>query len=386
MRIGSSSRFLIAPNAYKGGLHCFQVAQAIAEGIRRVLPRALIEELPVADGGDCTLDVLVRALGGQTFECRVTGPLGSPVIARWGGLADERTAVIESAEASGLRLVPSNRRDPWPATSFGTGELIAAALDRGYRRLIIGVGGTATVDGGAGLLQALGAALLDAQSHPIGVGGGALRALASLDFQRLDRRLREAEILVACDVDNPICGPRGAAPSFGPQKGADPAMVRELDSNLERLIALLSDHVGRDLRLLPMGGAAGGMGAALLAAAAAHLQPGIDLILELLNFDAHVSACDLVITGEGTLDATSWGGKGPIGVAAAAHRRGVPCVAIVGQNDDVPGSQQSGIFDTVISLVTADVPPEVAMRDAYPLLARAAEQLARSLALTRPSS
>ena len=379
-RLTHTARILVAPNAYKGSLHCFDAAEAMAAGIHSVLPQAHVDQLPIADGGDCTMDVLARAAGGETFEQTVTGPLGSLVGARWAGLVDGRTAVIESAEASGLRLLLPGQRDPMHATSRGTGELIAVALDRGYRRLIVGVGGSAMVDGGTGALEALGVRLLDAHGRRIPPGGGGLAHLTSIDFAGLDPRLRETEILVPCDVDNPLCGPRGAAPTFGPQKGADPAMVAELAANLERLATLLSAHLGRDVSVVPFGGAGGGLSAALLACGSAELRPGIDLVLELLDFDRHLGGTHLVLTGEGKLDATSWGGKGPIGVAMASARHGVPCAAIVGQVEFGADVRRHGMFSRVVSLADTAASAELAMRDAYPLLAHATARLIRSLA------
>ncbi|MEA2641427.1 MAG: glycerate 2-kinase [Chloroflexota bacterium] len=379
MRHPRPSRIVVAPNAFKGTLHCFDVAAAIAEGLRRELPDATIEQVPIADGGDDTLDVLSRARGGATFRQRVVGPLGDSVEARWAGLPDGRTAIIESAEASGLRLVAPAALNPLVATSQGTGELIMAALDMGYRRLIIGLGGSATVDGGAGMLQALGARLLDAAGRDLSPGGGQLSQLRSVDLAGLDARLWEVEIVAACDVDSPLIGPRGAAPSFGPQKGADPAMVRLLAANLDRLGSLLEAQLGRKLRHTPSGGAAGGMGAALLALPSATLRPGIELVLELLDFDARLAECDLVITGEGKLDLGSWGGKGPVGVANAARCCGVPCVAIVGQLERPPDVVGVDPFIAIVTLVAAEVPVAQAMREPYPLLVRAAEDLAQSL-------
>ncbi|WP_205436451.1 glycerate kinase [Edwardsiella tarda] len=323
-------KIVIAPDSFKESLSAMQVAQAIEQGFREVYPDADYQLLPMADGGEGTVDAMVAATGGQRIAQTVTGPLGQPVEAFFGWLGDNETAVIEMAAASGLHLVPAERRDPTQTTSYGTGELILAALDRGARRLILGIGGSATNDGGAGMMQALGAGLYDAAGRPLAYGGGALSALAHIDLAGLDARLAQTDILVACDVDNPLCGPQGASAVFGPQKGATPAMVAQLDAALHHYGSLLEQVGGRAVLNIPGSGAAGGMGAALCGLLQARLRPGIEIVTEALDLAQAVQGASLVITGEGRIDSQTIHGKTPIGVARVAKAAGVPTIALAG--------------------------------------------------------
>lgn len=325
-------KIVIAPDSFKESLSALEVATQIEAGFRDVFPTWTYVKVPVADGGEGTVAALVAATGGRVVGRTVTGPLGAPVEAFFGISGDGSTAIVEMAAASGLALVPQARRDPLAATSYGVGELLLAALDAGARKLIVGIGGSASNDGGAGMAQALGVRLLDAQGHAFaaGAGGGALAALARIDASGLDRRLRQCAIQVACDVDNPLTGPAGASAVFGPQKGATPALVAQLDANLQHYATVIEADLGSAVAALPGAGAGGGLAAALVAFLGAQLRPGADIVAEALGLDALVADADLVITGEGRLDSQSVHGKTPLGVARIARRHGKPVVAIGG--------------------------------------------------------
>jgi len=325
-------KIVIAPDSFKESLSALEAATQIEAGFREVFPTWTYIKVPVADGGEGTVAALVAATGGRVVGRTVTGPLGAPVEAFFGITGDGRTGIVEMAAASGLALVSQARRDPLAATSYGVGELLLAALDAGARKLIVGVGGSASNDGGAGMAQALGVRLLDAHGRALdpGVGGGALATLARIDASGLDPRLRQCAIQVACDVDNPLTGPAGASAVFGPQKGAPPALVAQLDANLQHYATVIEADLGIVLAGLPGGGAGGGLGAALVAFLGAQLRPGADIVAEALGLDALVADADLVITGEGRLDRQSVHGKTPLGVARIAKRHGKPVVAIAG--------------------------------------------------------
>ena len=323
-------RILVAPDSYKGSVSAIGVAAAVERGIHAVFPDAQVQKVPIADGGEGTVEALVAATGGRLIRTTVPGPLGEPVQACWGVLGDGETAVIEMAAASGLPLVPKDRRDPRITSTAGTGALMKAALDQGLHKLVIGIGGSATTDGGTGMARALGARFLDAQGRPLPEGGAALAALATIDLAGLDPRLATAEMMVACDVDNPLTGPRGASAVYGPQKGATPEMVQELDLALGVLAEVATRTTGRAIAALPGAGAAGGLGAGLLWFTPARLRPGVEIVLEATGFEALVEGADLVITGEGRTDAQTAMGKAPVGVAAVAQRHGVPVVCLSG--------------------------------------------------------
>ena len=325
-------KIVIAPDSFKGSISARAVCTAMRRGIEAACPNAEIIEIPLADGGEGTVENLVHATDGTLVPVKVTGPLGTPVQAHYGILGDRQTAVIELAQASGLTLVPPAQRDPRIATTCGTGELIRHALDAGYRRLIIGLGGSATNDGGTGMLRALGVSFFDEKGNVLPDGGAALAHLASLDDRRLDPRLQDAAILIASDVTNPLCGPTGASAVFGPQKGATPAMVAELDRALNRLGEVVFQHKGLDIRTLSGGGAAGGTGAALLGFANATLRPGIEVVMEATRLHEHLQDADLVLTGEGSLDFQTLSGKVIAGVTRSAANTpgGVPVVALCG--------------------------------------------------------
>jgi glycerate kinase len=377
-------KILIAPQALKGSLDARSVAQAIAQGLRRVWPEAEYVLLPVADGGEGTTRALVEATGGQIIPARVTGPLGEPIESFFGLLGtpgEPPTAVIEMAAAAGLPLVPPERRDPRVTTTRGVGELIRLALDRGCRRFIIGIGGSATNDGGAGMAQALGALLLDADGRALPPGGAALARLSSVSVTGLDARLQESSILVACDVSNPLCGAEGASAVYGPQKGATPAMVAELDAALAHYAAVLLRDLGKDVRDVPGAGAAGGLGAGLLAFLNATLTPGAPLILDAMRFDEHLSGAALVFTAEGRLDGQTAYGKAVAGVAGRARAQQVPVIALAGSlGAGAEALSQIGI-DALVPLPDGPLSLEHAMERTETLLAAAAERAARLIAI-----
>lgn len=331
----------------------------------------------MADGGEGTVEALVDATGGRYVQTPVVGPLGEPVTARFGMLGDGTTAVIEMAAASGLPLVPPHRRNPMVATTYGTGQLIRKALDLGARRIIIGIGGSATVDGGAGMAQALGVRLLDAEGRELGPGGGELSRLSRIDLSGRDPRLQNAELLVACDVDNPLYGPRGAAPVFGPQKGATPEMVAQLDGNLHHMAEVIRRDLGVDVSQLPGGGAAGGLGAGLVAFCGARLQPGVELVIAANRLEERLRGADLVVTGEGALDRQTPHGKTPAGVGRLAQQLGIPAVAIVGavgEGVDRDLLRSCGL-DAILPIVPRPMSLSDAMAQAELLLEQAGERL-----------
>ena len=342
-------KIVIAPQGFKAGLSGLEAAQAIARGVSAVAPDAETVLAPVADGGDGTLNALVDATGGQVFTSRVTGPLGQPLEAQWGVMGDGQTAVIEMALASGLALVPQRRRNPRMTTTSGTGEIMREALERGYTRIIVGLGGSATNDGGAGFAAALGARFLDAEDRTIAPGGSALARLERIDISGLHPRLPEASIVAATDVTNPLCGPDGASAVFGPQKGASPEMVRELDAALANYARVVARDAGRDVSEQPGAGAAGGLGAGMMAFAGATLQSGIDMVCEVLDFDTILQDADLVITGEGRADRSTIFNKAPAGVARLAEAKGIPTVLLAGSLG--PGYEE--LYDHSVAAVVS---------------------------------
>lgn len=375
-------RVLIAPDKFKGTLTADEAARAIAVGLARGLPGAELDLLPIADGGEGTADALVEASGGERREVEVTGPDGGRVRAAWGVLGDGRTAVVEAAAACGLGLVPAGGRDPRAATSRGLGELLRAVADAGLREVIVGLGGTGTNDGGAGLAQALGARLLDAAGDDLPPGGAALARLARVEPGPLVARLRgELRVTCACDVTSPLAGPDGASLVFGPQKGAAPEVARALDQALARWGEALRRDLGADVAGLPGAGAAGGLGAGLAALLGARLVPGADLVLDAVGFDARAAAADLVVVGEGALDAQTRRAKAPLLALRRARALGRPVVALAGQVADEAEALDAEGLTAALAAVTRPMPVDEAARDAAPRLARAAFALGRLLAL-----
>ncbi len=370
-------KIVIAPQAFKGSLHAADVAEAIARGIRQVFPEAQLVLMPIADGGEGTVQALVRATGGIFQQNQVMGPLGEPVVARWGMLGDKRTAVIEMAAASGLPLIPREERNPLRTTTYGTGELVTQALDRGVTKLIIGIGGSATNDGGVGMAQALGVRFLDAEGRELPLGAAGLSRLARIDISGLDRRVSELEVEVASDVNNPLCGPNGAAAVYGPQKGATPEMVRELDAALSHYADILRRDLGVDIKDMPGAGAAGGLGAGLVAFLHATLQPGVEIVFRALQVEKVLAGADLVITGEGRMDSQDIYGKAPISLAQRAKRFGIPTIAIVGSTGRDYRIVYGHGIDAVIGTVNRPMALDRALSESSRLVTEAAMRAGR---------
>lgn len=372
-------KIVIAPDSYKESLSASEVAQAIEKGFREIFPEAEYVSVPVADGGEGTVDAMIAATQGTAYVARVTGPLGDNVDARWGISGDGQTAFIEMAAASGLALVPPASRNPLITTSRGTGELILHALDQGARNIIIGIGGSATNDGGAGMVQALGAKLCDANGTDIGNGGGSLMSLNSVDISGLDPRLAGCTIRVACDVTNPLLGDSGASRIFGPQKGASEACIVELDRNLAHYADVIKKSLHVDVKNVPGAGAAGGMGAALMAFLNAELRSGIEIVTDALNLEEHIHDCTLVVTGEGRIDSQTIHGKVPAGVATVAKKYHKPVIGIAGSlTADVGVVHDHGI-DAVFSVLTSICTLEEAFRNAFDNIYRASRNIAATL-------
>ncbi len=367
-------RVLIAPQEFKGSLSAAQAANAIRCGVVEVWPDAEIDIAPLADGGPGTVEALVRAAGGRTSIARVDGPLGSPIDARWGRIDNGRCAVVEMAAASGLTLLRSDQLDPRRASTYGVGQLISQALDADVERILIGVGGSATNDGGAGMAEALGAVLLDERGQRLPPGGALLAELAAIDISQLDPRLARVDIRVLCDVLNPLLGPQGASAIYGPQKGADTACVAMLDLALANYAGVIERDLDARVADIPGGGAAGGLAAGLLAFCGARLQSGFDAVAEAVQLAQRIARADLVITGEGRLDAQSSYGKTTAGVATLSSSAGAPCVAVAGQ---VVGlAALPGLTDVEASMPSG-MSIEAALARAEELIPRAVERLLR---------
>ncbi|MEF3099846.1 glycerate kinase [Raoultella terrigena] len=357
-------KIVIAPDSYKESLSALGVATAIEQGFREIYPDAEYLKLPVADGGEGTVEAMVAATQGHLVRAVVTGPLGEPVDAFYGLSGDERCAYIEMAAASGLESVPPARRNPLLTTSWGTGELIRHALDSGVKQIIIGIGGSATNDGGAGMVQALGGKLLTEDNRQLAAGGAALEQLAKIDLSELDQRLTDCRIEVACDVTNPLTGPEGATAVFGPQKGATEEMIARLDRALAHFAQIIDRDLGIDVLHLEGGGAAGGMGAALYAFCGAKLRPGIEIVTDALHLAERVADADLVITGEGRIDSQTIHGKVPVGVAKVAKSYNIPVIGIAGSlTADVGVVHQHGL-DAVFSVLYSVCTLEEALENA----------------------
>ena len=372
-------KVVIAPQTFKGGLPGGEVARAVEEGVLAACPDAETVRVPVADGGDGTLDALVESTGGELFTTWVVGPLEEPVGALWGVMGDGKTAVIEVARSSGLALLPPRRRNPRLTTSYGAGQLIGEALDRGYRQIIVGLGGSATNDGGVGMAQALGVHFLDSNGRELPLGAAALPRLARVDVSAIRIGVMEARITAATDVTNPLCGPKGASAVYGPQKGASPQVVKELDAALDHLGHVIQRNLGIDVRDRPGAGAAGGLGAGLLAFADADIESGIDLICRVLGLDEHLQGADLVITGEGRIDSSTVYDKAPVGVARRAKARGIPVIAMAGSlGVGYEEVYQNGI-DAVVPIPDRAMSFQDSISRTYELLRKASERTMRLL-------
>lgn len=370
-------KIVIAPDSFKECLSAQEVGLAIQHGLARVWPNAEYRIVPVADGGEGSAQSLVDASQGHFVTLKVTGPLGQSVQAKYGLTGDKSTAIIEMAEASGLHLVSPAQRQALDTTSYGTGELIKHALDSGIRKLIIGLGGSATNDAGVGMLSALGARFIDASDEPIVTTGRGLSDLCQIDTSSLDPRLQQSEILVACDVNNPLCGDNGASAVFGPQKGADAKEVALLDRNLKHFSELTKQVTQRDVLHASGSGAAGGMGAALLAYSNAILKPGVEIVLNAVGLESQLRGADLVITGEGRIDSQTVQGKTPMGVAQVAKLSGIPVIALCGcTGDGYQAVYECGI-DAVFSVVPRAMELPVALAEAEINISDVAENVAR---------
>ena len=357
-------KIVIAPDSYKESLTAMEVATAIEAGFKQILPDAEYIKLPMADGGDGNAQSLIDATNGSIIEHPVTAPLGNIVTGFYGLFGNGKTAVIEMAAASGLHLVEPELRNPLHTTSYGTGELIKAALDQGVDHIIVGIGGSATNDGGIGMAQALGIKLLDKNGKELSFGGGSLSELTTIDLSMRDPRLDSITIEVACDVDNPLCGPKGASHVFAPQKGATPEVVEILDSNLSHYASIIKTQLNRDVKEVAGAGAAGGLGAALLGLFNATLRSGIEIVMDAVNLSNVIEGADLVITGEGRIDSQTIHGKTPIGVARTAKKLNLPVIGIAGcLSEDHAVVHDHGI-DAVFSVLPRSSSLELALKEA----------------------
>lgn len=370
-------KIVIAPDSFKESLSALAVARAIEKGIKAVLPNASTVCIPMADGGEGTLATVLQATAGQARELTVLDALGRPRLAPWGWLA-EQTALIEMASAAGLEQVAPNERDPLRADTFGVGQLMLAALDAGARAIVLTAGGSATNDGGVGMLRALGVRCLDPHGHVLPAGGAALLNLAQIDASGLDPRLANTKILIATDVSNPLCGPTGASATFGPQKGATPEMVSLLDQALSRLADFSAQVLSRDERHSPGAGAAGGLGFAAMAWLNAQMRPGAALVAELVSLDQAMQSADLAFTGEGSMDAQTLQGKTPMGVIEVAQRHGVPVIALVGRLGEGYQSLYDVGLTAAFSLANGPMALEQACEQAADLLEQRAADIMRT--------
>ena len=370
-------KVVIAPQSFKGSISALDAAKAMEEGVRRVVSDIDSVLVPVADGGDGTLETLVEATNGEIRSATVTGPIGKPVMAEWGALGDGETAMIEMARTSGLALLSLDERDPLRATTFGLGEVIREALDAGFRSFIVGIGGSATNDAGAGMAQALGVRLLNEEGTDLPLGGAALADLRKIDTSGLDNRATEAQFSVACDVSNPLTGPEGASAVYGPQKGATPELVEQLDAALKNFAGVVERDIGTSINDVPGSGAAGGLGGGMMAFLDGSLRAGVDIVLDQVDLDDKLEGADLVITGEGQLDFQTVYSKAPIGVAWRARERGIPVVAVSGSLGQGFEDVHAEGIDAVASIVCAPMSLEEASTRGGELIADAVAEAIR---------
>lgn len=373
-------KVVIAPQTFKGSISALDVAKAMSDGVKAVVPDAKTVLVPVADGGDGTLETLVEVSGGEIRSIEVTGPLGERREAQWGAMGDGNTAVIEMARTSGLALIPiepTDQRDPLNATTYGLGEAIKIALDEGFRRFIVGIGGSATNDAGAGMAQALGVRLLDSDGNELPPGGAALANLSSIDTSGIDERTKDAEFLVACDVSNPLTGPTGASAIYGPQKGATPEMIEQLDAALGHFADIVGRDIGASIKDGPGCGAAGGLGGGMIAFLNGELRAGVDIILDTVNLDSYLTGADLVITGEGMIDHSTIYNKAPVGVAARAQALGIPVIGVAGSLGQGFHDIHSHGIDAATAITSAPMTLDEASGKAATLIANATEESIR---------
>lgn len=373
-------KILVAPNALKGSVSAVEAAERISLGLKQSGLDAVVDLMPIADGGDDTMDVLV-ASGGEVREVEVLDPLGRPIHSQFALLADGRTAVVEMARASGLKLLEPTERNPLITSTYGTGQLIAAAIKAGAKRIIVGIGGSATNDGGVGCALALGLRIEDAEGRSVAGSGSSLRRVQRIAIDEMMPELNDVEIWVACDVDNPLLGPRGASAVFGPQKGATLEQVQELEANLAHFYSLVARTLGIDVRERPGAGAAGGLGAGLMTFLNAQPRSGVDLVLEYLDLPKRLEGVDLVITAEGRMDSQTLSGKGPIGVARRALDYGIPTIALVGSVGDGEEELNEAGLRAIFPIVPGPMDLAEAMQEGAELLEKAATRVGRVLSL-----
>lgn len=378
------STFVLAPDSFKESMTAKEVCKAMEKGLRKVYPNARYIHVPMADGGEGTTQSLVDATGGQIIHQVVTGPLGKPVTASIGILGDQpNTAVIEMSSASGIQLVQQEERDPEVTTTYGTGELILACLDRGIRHIIIGLGGSATNDGGAGMAQALGVKLLDDEGRELPHGGGALARLARIDQSEADPRIEHLKIDIASDVKNPLCGPQGASHVFGKQKGGTPDVLKRLDANLTHYSTIIKRDVHRDIVDVPGSGAAGGLGAGMLAFTSASIASGIELVIKYTHLEHYVSDADYVFTGEGSIDDQTQYGKTPFGVAQVAVRHDKPVIALAGHVGEKIDKLYEKGFTAIFGIVSGSMCLEEALKSGPEAVTRTSENIGRLIKTVR---
>ena len=374
-------KIIIAPNSFKGSLDAFQVAQSIQNGLLKSDLDADCHLFPIADGGDHTLEVFQNWFGGSINRSEVVGPLGAKVGAEWALIEDGKTAVIEMAKATGISLVKKSMLNPLKASSYGTGQLIKSAIESGAKKIILGLGGSATVDGGLGILQALGAKLLDSNGNLIGVNTNPVMEIEHISLNNIDPRTSEVEFLILCDVENPLLGKDGAAHVFGPQKGADPKSVEKLEKSMKRFNTIIKKISGKDFSQTEGAGAAGGIAVSLKAFFNTTMVSGVDFLLEKMKFEDAIEDADLLITAEGKVDAQTLQGKGPFGVASKAKNHGIPTLILAGKADDI--DQLNHGFDAVFPITNGPMSLEKAMRSTAKDLEETARQIGNLLALKK---
>ncbi|MCK4654855.1 MAG: glycerate kinase [Candidatus Cloacimonetes bacterium] len=370
-------KIIIAPDSFKGSLTSFQVANAIGKGFLKVLPKTEIVKIPMSDGGEGTIKCLIEATEGKYFKEYISNPLGKRIEAEYGVLGEGKTAIIEMASVSGIMLIPKEKQNPLYTTTFGTGELIRKVLQRGYKKIILGLGGSATTDGGAGALQALGAKLLDSKGKNINPGGLYLKKLDKIDISGIDKNVKNTELILMCDVNNALFGPKGAARVYSSQKGASLSEVELLERNLSHFVKIIKKDIGKDISNIPGTGAAGGLGAGLSSIFNTEFKSGIEVAIEITELSQLMENTNLVITGEGELNFQTLYGKVPIGVAKLAKKKDIPVIVFVGNFEKYTEKLYTNYFDKIISLTSSKIAKEEAMENAYSLLATRAGEVAK---------
>lgn len=372
---------VLAPDSFKESMTAKEACEAMERGIKRVNENITCIHVPMADGGEGTMQSLVDATGGKIHTLKVVGPLGNEVEAEYGILGDGETGILEMASASGIHLVPAEKRNPLITTTFGTGQLIKACLYHGVKKLLIGIGGSATNDGGAGVVQALGGKLLDKEGNELEFGGGALDKLTAIDLTNFDSRLKDVLVEVACDVNNPLCGERGASSVFGPQKGSTPEMIKTLDNNLRHFASVIKGKLNKDVLDIPGAGAAGGLGAGLMSFLNGNLKKGIELVIEYSHLEEKIKCADMVWTGEGSIDFQTQYGKTPLGVATIAKKYNKPVVALAGRiGEDIEVLYEMGI-DSIFSIMRGVTTLEDALERGQENIEKTSENIVRLMNL-----